>query len=128
MDNDSYVALAKQTDVQNYEPVKERIAALPPELLHAMLGITSESGEIADQFKKHLIYGKDLDEINLMEEIGDLFWYCAILSYHINIPFETIMERNIAKLRARYPDKFTKDSAINRNLENERRILEGRSE
>lgn len=123
---EEYVELAKLTDVQDYQPVKDRIAALPPELMHAMLGITSEAGEVADQFKRHLIYGKELDEINLMEEIGDLFWYCAILSHHIDISFVTIMERNIAKLKARYPGKFTKDSAINRDLEKERRILEGK--
>lgn len=126
MDATTYVEMSKATDVQDYTPVMERIRELPPELLHAMLGITSESGEVADQFKRHLIYGKELDTINLMEEIGDLFWYCAILSKFIGIPFETIMERNIAKLKARYPEKFTKDSAINRNLENERRILEGK--
>lgn len=126
MDNDTYVGMAKQTDVQDYTPVKLRIAMLRPELMHALLGITSEAGEIADQFKRHLIYGKELDEVNLMEEIGDLFWYCAILSYQISIPFEVIMERNIAKLKARYPEKFSKDSAINRDLEKERRILEGK--
>lgn len=128
MDATTYVEMSKNTDVQDYTPVMDRIKALSPELMHAMLGITSESGEVADQFKRHLIYGKELDTINLMEEIGDLFWYCAILSKHIGIPFEVIMDRNIAKLKARYPDKFTKDSAINRNHENERRILEGHSE
>lgn len=126
MDATEYVEQSKNTDVQDYSPVVARIALLPPELMHAMLGITSEAGEVADQFKRHLIYGKELDEINLMEEIGDLFWYCAILSKHLDISFETIMERNIAKLRARYPDKFTKDSAIHRDLVNERRILEGK--
>lgn len=125
MTPEEYVKLAKNTDVQDYTHVVERISALAPELLHAMLGITSESGEVADQFKRHLIYGKELDRINLMEEIGDLFWYCAILANHIDMPFATIMERNIAKLRARYPDKFTKDSAINRDLVKERKILEG---
>jgi NTP pyrophosphatase (non-canonical NTP hydrolase) len=125
LDASEYVELAKDTDVQDYTPVRERIADLPPEMLHAMLGITSEAGEVADQFKRHLIYGKELDVVNLMEEMGDLFWYCAILSHHLDVSFETVMYRNIAKLRARYPDKFTKDSAINRDLAKERAILEG---
>ena len=34
------------------------------------------------------------------------------------------MERNIAKLRRRYPEKFTEYDALNRNLEAERKELE----
>ncbi len=34
------------------------------------------------------------------------------------------MERNIAKLQARYPDKFTQEQALNRDTDNERKILE----
>lgn len=36
-----------------------------------------------------------------------------------------VLEKNIAKLRARYPDKFDSDKAINRDLQKEREILEG---
>jgi len=35
------------------------------------------------------------------------------------------MERNINKLKARYPDKFSQEKALNRNLDIERDILEG---
>jgi len=34
------------------------------------------------------------------------------------------MQINIEKLKARYPDKFTSDKAINRNLDIERKVLE----
>jgi hypothetical protein len=35
-----------------------------------------------------------------------------------------VMDINIKKLEARYPEKFTEDKAINRDLEAERKILE----
>jgi hypothetical protein len=37
--------------------------------------------------------------------------------------FEEAMATNIAKLQARYPQKFTLDNAVNRDLEKERDIL-----
>ena len=48
-------------------------------LFHGVLGLATESGEIADNVKKHLFYGKDADEPNLIEELGDILWYVANL-------------------------------------------------
>jgi uncharacterized protein YabN with tetrapyrrole methylase and pyrophosphatase domain len=62
--------------------------------------------------------------VNLAEEMGDLFWYIAVICDALEVSFEDVMERNIAKLKARYGDKFTEHAATNRNLEEERRILE----
>ena len=47
-------------------------------LLHARTGIFTEIGELLDQFKKHIYYDKELDEVNIKEELGDVMWYCAI--------------------------------------------------
>ena len=40
---------------------------------HAVMGIVTEEGELMDQLKKAKIYRKDLDKVNLIEEIGDVF-------------------------------------------------------
>ena len=37
-----------------------------------------------------------------------------------------MLQRNIDKLKARYPDKFSQEKALNRNLDKERDILEGK--
>ena len=100
------------------------------ELLHAAIGISTEAGEILDAFKKHLIYGKDLDLINVSEELGDITWYMAIMTRYLkNLTGATleddILELNIDKLKARYPEKFTEADALNRDLDKEREILEG---
>lgn len=125
MNPSEYVRLAKLTDVNDYVNVARRLKIIPPEVLHAVMGITSESGEFADAVKKHLFYGKPLDGVNLIEECGDLLWYIAILCDYFDYPMEAIMQKNIEKLRARYPNKFTEADALNRNLDNERKILEG---
>ena len=49
-------------------------------------------------------------------------YYC----YQYNTNIGDILDKNIAKLKARYGDKFSSDRAINRDLETERTILEGK--
>lgn len=94
--------------------------------IHACLGLMSEVGEIADALKKHIIYGKELDLINMMEESGDFKWYDALLLTAIKRTMQESMEKNIAKLRARFGDKFSAAAALTRDLDAERRILEGK--
>lgn len=93
-------------------------------LLHAGMGLCTEAGEFLDALKKSIFYGKKLDRVNLAEEMGDLFWYLAIAASELGVEFEPIMENNIKKLKARYPEKFTSVDALNRNLTEERKILE----
>ena len=93
-------------------------------LLHAGIGMSTESGEFLDALKKHIYYGKELDRTNLKEEIGDLCWYIAIALDVLGSDFETEMKRNIDKLQHRYPEKFTSHHANNRDLSKERSILE----
>ena len=92
-------------------------------LLHAGIGIATEAGEFLDAIKKHVYYGKTLDKVNLREELGDLLWYIAIAADELKTTFEELQATNIAKLRARYPEKFTEELAENRDLEKEYNIL-----
>lgn len=92
--------------------------------IHMILGITTETGELADIFKKNLAYKKDIDYINVEEEIGDLMWYIINLCTVLGFDLEKILDKNIAKLKTRYPNKFEADKALNRNLTSERSILE----
>lgn len=94
-------------------------------LLHAGMGMVTEAGEFIDMMKKHLFYGKPLDLVNLSEEIGDEMWYIALAVDILQTTLNDVMAVNIAKLKARYPDKFTEFHAENRDLETERKILEG---
>jgi NTP pyrophosphatase (non-canonical NTP hydrolase) len=94
-------------------------------LIHAVLGLVSEVGEIADALKKHLIYGKPLDMVNLVEEFGDVEWYQALGLHAIGSDHESAWARNIAKLEKRYGGEFSPEKALNRDLPAERAALEG---
>lgn len=93
-------------------------------LLHAGIGMCTESGEFIDQLKKAIFYGKPLDKVNLLEEIGDTCFYLGIALDVLGSDFDTEQRKNIAKLKARYGDKFSSEAAINRDLDKEREILE----
>lgn len=93
-------------------------------LLHAGIGIVTEAGEFIDAIKKHIFYGKDLDKVNLKEELGDLLWYMAIAVDALETTFYEEQQRVINKLQLRYPEKFTAYDAENRDLCAERAELE----
>lgn len=93
-------------------------------LLHAGIGLNTEAGEFLDAIKKTVFYGKELDRVNLKEELGDILWYVAVAMDELGTDFETEMKRNIDKLQLRYPEKFTVHHAENRQLDKERKLLE----
>lgn len=125
MNSAEYQSDATVTDLQDYNPVHERLSHVTTiRLLHAGMGLTTEAGEFMDMLKKHILYGKPLDLTNLAEELGDMFWYAALACDELKIPFEVVFEKNIKKLRHRYPNLFTEHSALNRDLDTERAILE----
>lgn len=95
-------------------------------LLHVAMGLVTEAGEFLDQLKKHIFYGKYLDKVNLREELGDSNWYERIGAEALETSLLEIMESNVAKLKARFPEKFSEEKAVNRDLDVERKILEGK--
>jgi NTP pyrophosphatase (non-canonical NTP hydrolase) len=124
MNNDQYIKRAKVTE-GDYSGAQQRLAAgNTARLLHAGMGLATEGGEILDALKKHIYYGTVLDTVNLKEEAGDLMWYLAVLIDALGLTFEQVQNANIAKLFNRYGEKFSKHSAIERDLFAEREVLE----
>jgi len=94
------------------------------DLVHMLMGMTTEVGELTDIYKKHLAYGKPIDWVNAQEEIGDIMFYIASFCRITGLDLEAILARNVEKLEARYPEKFTEYHATHRDLDKEREILE----
>ena len=83
-------------------------------LLNAALGLCTESGEVADLVEKHLFQGHDLDFNHVAKELGDIAWYLAVGAYSIGCDLETILQMNVDKLKARYPNGFSTDRSLHR--------------
>lgn len=94
-------------------------------LFHAVLGMCTEAAELLSAVDAHLANGDEIDELNVFEELGDSSWYWGLGADAMSFDPDSILERNIAKLRARYPGKFDADQAVNRDLDAEKRALGG---
>ena len=84
-------------------------------LLNSALGLCGESGEVADLVKKHRFQGHDIDVEHIAKELGDVAWYLAVGAYAIGYDLETILQMNVDKLKARYPDGFSADRSLHRD-------------
>jgi len=84
-------------------------------LINAVMGLCGESGEAIDIVKKHLHQGHDLDREKLIKELGDIAWYLAEAATALDVDLETVLERNIEKLKSRYPEGFSAERSIHRN-------------
>jgi NTP pyrophosphatase (non-canonical NTP hydrolase) len=130
MDAKEYLKDSKRTAPDTYQNIAtvKGLEAFPidenVDLLHAAMGMVTESAEFVDVLKKTMFYKKPLDKVNLREELGDQCWYIAMALRALDTTFEEVMETNINKLKARYPDKFDTEKALNRDLDSERKILE----
>lgn len=91
---------------------------------HSFVGIATESTELIEALLKVLVEGKSLDKVNVSEELGDISWYMAIAADALVLDLEKGLSINIEKLRKRFPDKFSQERAINRDIDTERIILE----
>ena len=85
-------------------------------LINGVMGLCGESGEVIDLVKKHLHQGHTLDREKLIAELGDVAWYLAEIATVLDVSLEEVLEKNIQKLRARYPKGFSEYDSINRNL------------
>ena len=83
-------------------------------LINGVMGLCGESGEAIDLVKKHLHQGHPLDREKLVKELGDIAWYLAETSYALDVYLDEVLERNIAKLRARYPEGFDTARSLHR--------------
>lgn len=101
------------------------IPQLDPRVVHAIIGLATESVELIEALLLSIASGEPIDRVNVLEELGDQGWYTAILVDALNASWSNIHETNIAKLAARNKGKsFNAEATINRDVDAERIILE----
>lgn len=81
------------------------------DLMHSAFGLAGEAGEFVDAVKKDIVYGKPLDQENLLEELGDILWYVALACETLGVDMDYVAVQNIDKLKKRYPEKYTDELA-----------------
>jgi NTP pyrophosphatase (non-canonical NTP hydrolase) len=86
---------------------------LDKDLLHAALGLVTESAE----FLEKVLQGAD--RAALISELGDQLWYANIATRPLGTDLGQVAKLNIDKLAKRYPEKFSLDAAVNKSVEDE---------
>lgn len=81
-------------------------------------------GEMTDVVKRFIYYGKDLDMDRFYLNLNLVCLQVIRICDANNFAISKIAYANIEKLKARYPDKFSEEKAVNRDLEMERQSLE----
>ena len=80
---------------------------------HALHGMVGEIGEIHSIYQK-AYQGHKSDYDHLKKELGDLLWFIAEYCTACGWDLEDIMQLNIDKLRARFPEGFEVEKSLNR--------------
>lgn len=75
-------------------------------VLNACLGLAGEAGETLDMVKKWVFHEKELDVEHLKKELGDVMWYMALMCESFGFDLDEILQMNVDKLKARYPEGF----------------------
>lgn len=90
-------------------------------LMHMVVGICGEAGELLDAIKKKVIYGSELDLINVIEELGDMEFYMQGLRSSLKVTREDCLRSNMDKLFVRYKGfEYSNEAALNRLDKNEK--------
>lgn len=104
--------------VQEYQSLAMRTKNIDltndQQLLDGVMGLCGEAGEVADMLKKHLFQGHDFKKNDLINELGDVLWYIALICESQHLSMNGVMVRNIDKLEKRYKDGFSTEASINR--------------
>ena len=92
-------------------------------LVLTALGLAGEAGEVAEMVKKHVFHGHPFEGEaavqKLVKELGDVLWYVTYGTRAIDSSLDAVMQTNIDKLSARYPEGFSSERSINREAGDE---------
>ncbi len=90
--------------------IKEREA----QIVNSVLGLSGETGEVADLFKKHMFHPHSKlkndykMKTELRSELGDILWYLSALNeLYFGDSLLDLAKDNIKKLTERYPDLYS---------------------
>ncbi len=120
---DGALLLPEQTDLRTSD-----LLPVDPRVFHGCVGVATEGTELIEALMKAVTGITPIDAVNVQEECIDSCWYIAILHDALEMSWDDGLERNLAKLKKRFPDAFDMLNAVYRDLDAERNILEGNDE
>lgn len=92
----------------------------------SIIELTCQISKLTNLEKRELAYKKKVDDGGRLEQVINIYKVLNDCFVDYSLDPNDSMQKNIDKLKARYPEKFTEEKALNRDLELERNILEGK--
>ena len=117
MTGNEYQVLAMRTNDGSCTNRLLHVCAAPckiGDIINASLGLSGEVGELNDMIKKAVFHSHPIDRDHVCKEIGDVLWYVALMCEGFGFDMDEVMELNIAKLKARYPEGFDTERSMHR--------------
>lgn len=111
MNINEYQKLAARTLIDG-----EGVTYTPQEtmLQWTALGLAGEAGEVVDLIKKQVCHQHGIDADAIAKELGDVLWYIAAIASVLGLSLDEVADRNIEKLRKRYPSGFDYEASRDR--------------
>lgn len=94
--------------------------------MKTIISIVKNSCKLLDYMKKGIYYNKSIDQEQFLSITNTIMVSLSEYVNYYEIDPKMSFDINIAKLKARYGEKFSSDRAINRDLSIERSILESK--
>lgn len=115
------VALAKMFDINadDIAPIGETFNGPHPlteneKRVYYAMSLAGAAGTACDYVKKVLYHGHAFDRSRLVALLGRVRWCNLLTAGQFGASEMDVIEANVAKLRARYPDGFSKAASQNR--------------
>lgn len=87
------------------------MGSIQNDYMHGAIGVCGEAGELGDQVKKFWCYNKPLDQENIKEELGDLYFYMQMIMNLSGFTLQDVLQYNVDKLCKRYPEGYSDAAA-----------------
>ncbi len=107
---------------QRFKLLSEKLKGRYSRMDNSIAGLAGEAGEVADMWKKikfHSLEYNDETREKLIKELGDICWYLFSVADVLDISVEEIINKNIAKLKARHAHGFSPEYMKNTVLKKE---------
>lgn len=106
MTGNEYQRLASRTIPDDFTPHDKEF--------HALHGMVGEIGELHSIYQKQFQGHFESGDAHFKKELGDLLWFIAEYCTARAWTLEDVMQTNIDKLRARYPEGFDAEHSLHR--------------
>lgn len=107
-------------DLKFFEVVNTKYMPYHPlELTNAYI---ISAAKLLDIDKKSFAYGKSYSKEDRQKAFSELYTHFRLMVEQFGFDMEECMEKNIAKIRVRFPEKFDPHLAINRDTNKENQV------